>query len=234
MRAARYRHGALTLDTGEATVVFSGDEIAGLKREVGNRAKQLIEDFMIAANTATATFLERDGYPSVRRILRAPARWDRIVTLARGLGESLPGSPDAPALQAFLLRRQTADRRFPDLSLAVVKLLGAGEYAIERPGRDGEGHFGLAVKDYTHSTAPNRRFADLITHRLLKAAMTKAPVPVRGWRAGRAGEALHRAGEQRRQGRAPGAEVRRGPAARLAHRRAVRGHHHRGVGQGRS
>ena len=181
MKESRHKHGALTLDTIEATVVFTGDELTGLKRDARNRAKDLIEDFMIAANSVTATFLESRRYPSIRRVLRAPARWDRIVALARGVGESLPETPSAPELQAFLLRRRAADpARFADLSLSVVKLLGGGEYAVEYPGRASEGHFGLAVKDYTHSTAPNRRFPDLVTHRLLKAAMAEVPPPYDG------------------------------------------------------
>ena len=181
MKESRHRHGALTLDTIEATVVFSGDELTGLKRDARNRAKDLIEDFMIAANSVTATFLESRGSPSIRRVLRAPARWDRIVGLARTVGESLPTTPSAPDLQAFLLRRRAADpAHFADLSLSVVKLLGGGEYAVEYPGRSSDGHFGLAVKDYTHSTAPNRRFPDLVTHRLLKAVMNQQPPPYDG------------------------------------------------------
>jgi exoribonuclease-2 len=176
MRQQRHERGALTLETLEPTVVFDGDAVSDLKHEPKNRAKELIEDFMIAANTATATFLEVRGYPSLRRVLRAPARWDRIVMLARQLGEALPLAPDARALETFLVRRRAADPgRFADVSLSVVKLLGSGEYAVEMPGHDGAGHFGLAARDYTHSTAPNRRFADLVTQRLLKAAIAAAP-----------------------------------------------------------
>jgi ribonuclease R len=178
LKQHRQERGALSLDTPKTTVVFDGDTLTGLQRDARNRAKDMIEDFMIAVNTATARFLEDRGYPSIRRVLRAPARWDRIVTIARQLGEPLPASPDAPALERFLLRRRTAaPGSFGDLSLAVVKLLGSGEYAVEGPGDDGGGHFGLAIKDYAHSTAPNRRYADLITHRLLKAAMTGAAAP---------------------------------------------------------
>ena len=174
----RHRHGALSLETLEARAVFDGDAISDLALERKNRAKQLIEDFMIAANGATAACLESKGFPSIRRVLRSPERWDRIAELARGFGDRLPDAPDAVALEAFLARRRQADpEKFPDVSLAVVKLIGRGEYALDRPGGMAPGHFGLAVKDYTHSTAPNRRFPDLMTQRLLKAAMAAAPVP---------------------------------------------------------
>jgi exoribonuclease R len=133
---------------------------------------------MIAANVATAQFLERHDFPSLRRVLRTPERWDRIVALAKDLGERLPGEPSAPALQQFLARRRRADpTRFADVSLSVVKLLGSGEYAVEQPGGSTEGHFGLAVRDYTHSTAPNRRFPDLATQRLIKAAIAGTSCP---------------------------------------------------------
>jgi VacB/RNase II family 3'-5' exoribonuclease len=178
MKALRHQRGALTLATTETHVVFDGERLADLRPDEKNRAKELIEDFMIAANVATAQFLEKRGFPSLRRVLRKPERWERIVELARGLGEPLPAQADAPALQAFLARRLQADPlRFPDLSLAIVKLLGSGEYAVEVPGGPADGHFGLAVKDYTHSTAPNRRFPDLTTQRLLKAALAGHPCP---------------------------------------------------------
>jgi exoribonuclease-2 len=174
----RHRHGALSLESVEAKAVFDGDALADLVRDPKNRAKQIIEDFMIAANGVTASYLEAKGFPSLRRVLRSPERWERIVELASGYGESLPGRPDAVALETFLAKRRTADPdRFPDLSLSVVKLIGRGEYAVDLPGREPPGHFGLAVRDYTHSTAPNRRFPDLITQRLLKAAMSGAPLP---------------------------------------------------------
>jgi exoribonuclease-2 len=138
----------------------------------------LIEEFMIATNGVTAAYLAAKKFPSLRRILRSPERWGRIAQLASGFGDRLPNEPDAAALEAFLARRRQADpEKFPDLSLAVVKLIGRGEYALDLPGGEPPGHFGLAVKDYTHSTAPNRRFPDLITQRLLKAAMAGAPLP---------------------------------------------------------
>jgi exoribonuclease-2 len=171
-------HGALSLETIEPNVVFSGDAISNLDLDPKNRATQLIEEFMIAANGVTAAYLAAKKFPSLRRILRSPERWDRIAQLASGFGDRLPNEPDAAALEAFLAQRRKADpEKFPDLSLAVVKLIGRGEYALDLPGGEPPGHFGLAVQNYTHSTAPNRRFPDLITQRLLKAAMAGAPLP---------------------------------------------------------
>jgi ribonuclease R len=171
-RARRFRQGALTFETMQSRPVFVGGELQDLAPEQTNRAKQLIEDFMIAANGVTARFLAAKGFAAVRRLVRAPKRWDRIVALAAERGTVLPIEPDSLALEAFLLaERARAPRDFPDLSLSIIKLLGAGEYAVEAPGEPSAGHFGLAVRDYTHSTAPNRRFPDLITQRLLKAAL---------------------------------------------------------------
>ncbi len=136
---------------------------------------------MVAANGVTARFLAAKNLPSLRRVVRTPKRWDRIVEVAAQLGVTLPGQPDPKALAEFLSKRRAADPlRFPDLSLTVIKLLGAGEYVVELPGQDAPGHFGLAVKDYTHATAPNRRFPDLITQRLLKAALAGSPPPYAG------------------------------------------------------
>jgi len=178
LRRVRHAHGALRLETLEVRAVFDDGALADLLPDEKNRAKELIEDFMIAANGVTAKYLERKGLPSLRRVLRTPKRWDRIVALAAESGERLPLTPDAAALDAFLAKRRDADpARFSDVSLAVVKLLGSGEYALEVPGQPSEGHFGLAVRDYTHSTAPNRRFPDLIAQRLLKAALTGQPSP---------------------------------------------------------
>jgi len=178
LKRIRRAQGALALTTLEAQAIYDGAQLIDLKIDENNRAKELIEFFMIAANGVVARFLESRGSPSLRRVLRAPERWNRIVALARGCGATLPAAPDARALSDFLMRRQqAAPAEFPDLSLAVVKLLGAGEYVLKRPGQPSEGHFGLAVDDYTHATAPNRRFPDVITQRLLKAALsgTKAP-----------------------------------------------------------
>jgi VacB/RNase II family 3'-5' exoribonuclease len=178
MKNLRHVHGALTLETSEARPVFEGDEIRGLVAEKKNRAKDIIEDFMIAANGVTARYLSSRKLPSIRRVVRTPKRWERIVELAGERGVPLPHQPDPIALEGFLTKEKAADPlRFPDLSLAVIKLLGAGEYVAELPGVNAPGHFGLAVKDYTHSTAPNRRYPDLITQRLLKAAIEGTPSP---------------------------------------------------------
>lgn len=188
LKQRRHRHGALDLETLEPRAVFDGNVFSDLRLDPKNRAKQLIEDFMIAANGVTARFLSERGFPSLRRVLRSPKRWDRIVKLAADLDEALPAEPDPAALEAFLQKRRHADpSRFADLSLSVVKLMGAGEYALERASHGTKatqntkttppGHFGLAVRDYAHSTAPNRRFPDLITQRLLKAALAGNAVP---------------------------------------------------------
>ena len=172
MKNFRHIHGALSFETVEAKPVFYGDEIRDLEVEKRNRAKDIIEDFMIAANGVTARYLSSRKFPSIRRVVRTPKRWERIVELADEHGFKLPNTPDSRALEEFLTKEKAADQvGFPDLSLAVIKLMGAGEYVAELPGDTAPGHFGLAVRDYTHSTAPNRRYADLITQRLLKAAI---------------------------------------------------------------
>ncbi|HTD52786.1 MAG TPA: RNB domain-containing ribonuclease [Thermoanaerobaculia bacterium] len=178
LRQLRHEQGALELETIEPRAVFDGDNVVDLKVDVINRARELIEDFMIAANGVTARFLQSKGLASLRRVVRSPERWQRIVAVAKEKGETLPGEPDSGALEAFLAKQRRVDPlRFPDLSLVIVKLMGAGEYVVERPGQPAVGHFGLAVRDYTHSTAPNRRFPDLITQRLLKAALGAKPSP---------------------------------------------------------
>jgi exoribonuclease-2 len=178
LRQRRYEQGALELETIEPRAVFDGETVVDLQVERANRARQLIEDFMIAANGVTARFLEGKKLPSLRRVVRSPERWQRIVAVAKEYGDSLPPEPDSKALADFLARRRRADPlRFPDLSLVIVKLMGPGEYVVERPGSAPIGHFGLAVRDYTHSTAPNRRFPDLITQRLLKAALAGRAAP---------------------------------------------------------
>ncbi len=178
MKNLRHVHGALSLETIEARPIFEGDAIRDLRAEEKNRAKDIIEDFMIAANGVTARYLSARNFPSIRRVVRTPKRWDRIVEIAGEHKFALPSNPDSAALERFLLKEKAADPlRFPDLSLAVIKLLGAGEYVAELPGDPVPGHFGLAVKDYTHSTAPNRRYTDLITQRLLKAAIEGASLP---------------------------------------------------------
>jgi VacB/RNase II family 3'-5' exoribonuclease len=172
MRAVRYQHGALDLETIEPETVLSDGQVVDLRLEKKNRAQQLIEDFMIAANGVTAEFLDRQGVPSIRRVVRTPKHWDEIQKVAAGYSDPLPAQPDCKALGGFLERRRQADPlRFPDLSLTIVKLLGSGEYVLQAPGQPSVGHFGLAVQDYSHSTAPNRRFPDLIIQRLLKATL---------------------------------------------------------------
>ena len=178
LKRTREKRGALELDTRETRPIFSDGTLADLAPDASNCAKELIEDFMVTANGVVARFLAAKAMPSLRRILRTPERWDRIVALAAQVGDTLPALPDAVELDAFLRRRRVADPdHFGDLSLAVVKLLGAGEYALEVPGTSAVGHFALAVRDYTHSTAPNRRFPDLITQRLLKAALDGRQAP---------------------------------------------------------
>jgi VacB/RNase II family 3'-5' exoribonuclease len=178
LRMRRHEEGALDLETLEPRAVFADDAIVGLSVQEQNRARQLIEDFMIAANGVTARYLASKKFAALRRVVRSPERWQKIVAVAAERHERLPAEPDARALEAFLLKQRKADPlRFPDLSLVIVKLMGAGEYVVERPGETPIGHFGLAVRDYTHSTAPNRRFPDLITQRLLKAAMAGHPTP---------------------------------------------------------
>ncbi|MCL5734403.1 MAG: RNB domain-containing ribonuclease [Actinobacteria bacterium] len=178
MKQFRHLHGALSLETVEARPVFVDGSITELRPEEKNRAKELIEDFMIAANGATARFLSKRAVSCIRRVVRTPKRWDRIVEVAGEHGFGLPDEPDPKALEEFLAKAKAADPvRFPDLSLTIIKLLGPGEYVAERPGMPTPGHFGLAVRDYTHSTAPNRRFTDLLTQRLLKAALDGAPSP---------------------------------------------------------
>ena len=178
LKALRHLHGALDLETIEARPVFDGDELKDFEAEKRNRAKDIIEDFMIAANGVTARYLASKKLPSLRRVVRTPKRWGRIIELASERGFTLPKEPDSKALQQFLVSAKATDLlRFPDLSLSVIKLLGAGEYVVELPESSTAGHFGLAVRDYTHSTAPNRRYPDLITQRLLKAAMTGRSLP---------------------------------------------------------
>jgi VacB/RNase II family 3'-5' exoribonuclease len=173
LKALRHVHGALNLETIEGRPVFDGDELKDFEAERKNRAREIIEDFMIAANGVTARYLASKMFPSLRRVVRTPKRWDRIIELAAERGFTLLQEPDSRALEQFLTVAKAADPlRFPDLSLSVIKLMGAGEYIVELPGDRAAGHFGLAVRDYTHSTAPNRRYPDLITQRLLKAAMT--------------------------------------------------------------
>jgi VacB/RNase II family 3'-5' exoribonuclease len=177
---ARVRHerGALEFQTIEVQSVFDGDTLRDLQPQVANRAKALIENLMVAANGVTARFLDARDFPSLRRVVKSPERWDRIRAMADAVGDSLPASADSRALNDFLGRRKAADPdSFPDLSRTIIQLLGSGEYVVDPPGKEPPGHFGLAVRDYTHSTAPNRRYPDLITQRLVKAALARHPAP---------------------------------------------------------
>lgn len=172
LRVLRRANGSLEFETFQPRALFDGDRITDIRQQPQNRARQLIEEFMIATNGCTARFLTAQGSASLRRVVRSPERWERIVEVAQDLGTTLPREPDGQALEAFLAERHQADPlRFPDLSMVIVKLMGSGEYVVERPHGLPIGHFGLAVQDYMHSTAPNRRFPDLITQRLLKAAL---------------------------------------------------------------
>jgi VacB/RNase II family 3'-5' exoribonuclease len=176
LRKLRFEHGALNLDTSEVIPLLYNEQVVDVVKATKNRATELIEDFMIAANGVVARLLEKVS--SLRRIVKTPEHWDGIVRLASAQGVKLPATPDSKALNDFLLQRKAADPdHFADLSLAVIKLIGPGEYVLERPGDPEQGHFGLAVQDYTHSTAPNRRFADVVTQRLIKALLDGKPGP---------------------------------------------------------
>jgi VacB/RNase II family 3'-5' exoribonuclease len=178
LRELRKQRGALAFESNEAVPVVSNGRVTGLEVERHNAAEDIIENFMVAANVAMAQRLKEHGLPALRRVVRTPKRWDRIQAIAAEFDVKLPDTPDPKSLADFLDQRRAADPdHFPDLSLAVVKLLGPGEYIVEVPGQEHEGHFGLAVQDYTHMTAPNRRFADLVTQRLLKADASGGAAP---------------------------------------------------------
>jgi VacB/RNase II family 3'-5' exoribonuclease len=177
LRANREAEGALEFDRAEVTPVMQGDHVASLETQGTNRAREIIENFMVAANGVTARFLGAKNVPSLRRVVRAPERWARIVALAAQHGTRLPADPDAAALSAFLREQKASSpEAFPDVSLAVLKLLGRGEYIASQPGAPSE-HFALAVSSYTHSTAPNRRFPDLVAQRQIKAALAGGQTP---------------------------------------------------------
>ena len=178
LRTIRHEEGSLQFETFQPRAVFEGERVVDIRQQEQNRARQLIEEVMIATNGCAARYLKSKGGASLRRVVRSPERWLRIVSLASEYGATLPPKPDAQALEAFLIARRKADPvRFPDLSLVIVKLMGRGEYVVETQGGLPIGHFGLAVREYTHSTAPNRRFPDLITQRLIKAALAGKPPP---------------------------------------------------------
>jgi exoribonuclease-2 len=178
LKSERYRNGALNIETTEVHPIVLNEQIVDLVKQEKNHATELIEDFMIAANRTVALFLEQRKVPSIRRVVKTPERWDRIVALAAQQGGHLPATPDSKALNDFLQARKAADPdHFADLSLSVIKLMGPGEYVLERPGDPSPGHFGLAVQSYTHSTAPNRRFADMVIQRLIKAVLQNHSSP---------------------------------------------------------
>ena len=178
LRARRHAQGSLEFETFAPRAVFEGERVVEIRQQVQNRARQLIEELMIATNGCTAQFLASAGKASLRRVVRSPERWQRIVEVAHQYGETLPAEPDSRALEVFLARRHKADpMRFPDLSLVIVKLMGSGEYVVEQAGGEPIGHFGLALRDYTHSTAPNRRFPDLVTLRMVKSQLAGSAPP---------------------------------------------------------
>ncbi|HEV2215157.1 MAG TPA: RNB domain-containing ribonuclease [Terracidiphilus sp.] len=178
MVGCRFQHGALDLETIETRPVMLSDEAVEIARLEKNRATSLIEEFMVSANGVIGRLFDGAAVASIRRVVRTPKRWDRIVQVAQGLGTTLPAEPDSKALNDFLLAQKSKDPdHFPDLSLTIVKLMGPGEYVLVRPGEVSPGHFGLAVQDYTHSTAPNRRFPDVVAQRILKAWLSSAPQP---------------------------------------------------------
>ncbi len=181
LQSYRTTKGALEFESIESTAVVEDGQIKSIKSVVPNSARKLIENFMVAANVEMAEFLENNGALSLRRIVKTPERWDGIRRIAAEYGEHLPEQPDQPALAAFLEKRRAADPdHFPDLSLSIIKLIGSGEYVVQRQGEDAGGHFGLAVRDYAHSTAPNRRFTDIVVQRLVKAVITNGPSPYTG------------------------------------------------------
>ena len=228
LKAERARNGALEFDTIEATPVAKDGKIVDLKLMHKNRARDLIEDFMIASNIAIAKFLEAHGRSGIRRVVREPERWSRIVELAGRYGTTLPDTPEPIALAHFLIDRRKADpERFPDLSTSIVKLMGPGIYALDLPGKDPGGHFGLATHDYSHATAPNRRYADLVTQRLVKAVLTNQPAPVHERRTGRCCAGVHGTRGRREQGGASRSEDGCRASAQRSHRRSVRWHRDR-------
>jgi exoribonuclease-2 len=178
LRVRRHQQGSLEFITFQPRAVFEGERIVKIQEQIHNRARQLIEELMIATNTCTAHFMTQHGVASLRRVVRSPERWLRIIDVAKEYGVALPPEPDGRKLAAFLAQQHESDpERFPDLSLVIIKLMGSGEYVLESPRSTPIGHFGLAVRNYTHSTAPNRRFPDLITLRMLKAVLASSEPP---------------------------------------------------------
>ena len=223
LKSRRHQHGALDLETIQARPIFEGALLKDLVADTPNRAKTIIEDLMIAANGATARYLASRHRSSLRRVVRTPKHWNLIVELAAGRGATLPADPDAAALEGFLTAAKKADPlRFPDLSLSVIKLLGAGEYVLERPGGASAGHFGLAVRDYTHSDRAEPAVSGRDHPAAAEGGPGRPPCSLCGRRAGRAGQALHRGGGRGQEGGAAGHEVGGRPPAALAGGGAVR------------
>lgn len=178
LQAYRTVKGALQFESIESTAVVENGEVKSIRSVEPNGARRLIENFMVAANVEMAEFLENNGALSLRRVVNTPKDWEGIVRIVAEYGEHLPAEPDQPALAGFLAKRRDADPdHFPDLSLSIIKLIGSGEYVVQRQGEDAGGHFGLAVRDYAHSTAPNRRFTDIVIQRLVKSVIDKTPSP---------------------------------------------------------
>ena len=178
MKKNRFKSGALTFETYDPQPVIKDGKVVDIQEVKINRARELIENMMIAANTSITNFLEKNNHPTIQRIVRIPKRWDRIVKLAADYNFKLPTQPDSTTLEEFLLKRRSEDPlRFPDLSLCIIKLLGRGEYVVKRPGESSIGHFALALTNYTHATAPNRRYPDLIVQRMLKSTLAQQPAP---------------------------------------------------------
>lgn len=174
----RHELGALDFEISESRVRFDGDKLKSVEPDMPNRAKVLIENLMIASNGVVARFLDRHGSLSIRRVVKEPERWDRIVAIAGGFGFQLPPTPDVLALSTFLhARKSAAPQDFHELSHSIIRLIGAGEYVVDTPTTVAPGHFALAVKDYAHSTAPNRRYPDLVTQRLINAVLRGTPPP---------------------------------------------------------
>ncbi|HRD56002.1 MAG TPA: RNB domain-containing ribonuclease, partial [Parachlamydiaceae bacterium] len=178
MKNYRQKLGSLSLETIEAKTIIKNRIVIDIIEEKKNRAKDIIENLMIAANRASTKFLHAHAFPAFKRVVRVPKRWDKIVEIAVKLGKNLPDEPDSKALELFLIEEKKRDPvQFPDLSLSIIKLLGRGEYVVEYPGEDAPGHFGLAIRNYSHSTAPNRRYPDLITQRMLRAILENQENP---------------------------------------------------------
>jgi len=174
----RLEKGALEFESIEPSAVVVDGQIKGIESVQENSARKLIENFMVAANVEMAEFLKNQNSLSLRRVVKTPKHWDGIREIAVRYGENLPEQPDAIALAEFLERRRAADPlHYPDLSLSMIKLIGAGEYVVEKPGEHSEGHFGLGVRDYAHSTAPNRRYSDIVVQRLVKSVIAGKPAP---------------------------------------------------------